>query len=69
MSKSVEEIVSIIEKKIMMTILTELPTPSCALKRQQNNWKIDQVKKTLSARLGHPGINSIDKQNDSIGAE
>ena len=52
-----------------MTILNELPTPSCALKRQQNNWKIDQVKKTLSARLGHPGINSIDKQNDSIGAE
>lgn len=61
--KSIEAIVSIIEKKIMLTLLQELPTPSCPRKRQQNDWKIDQVKKTLAARLGHPGITSIEKND------
>ena len=55
-SKSIEQIVSIIEKKIMFTLMEELPTPSCPRKRQQNEWKVDQVKKTLAARLGHPGM-------------
>mgnify|MGYP003334660558 FL=1 len=55
-TKSIEQIVSIIEKKIMFTLLEELPTPSCPRKRQQNEWKVDQVKKTLAARLGHPGM-------------
>lgn len=55
-TKSIEHIVSIIEKKIMYTLLEELPTPSCPRKRQQNEWKVDQVKKTLAARLGHPGM-------------
>ena len=54
--KSIEQIVSIIEKKIMFTLMEELPTPSCPRKRQQNEWKVDQVKKTLAARLGHPGM-------------
>ena len=55
-TKSIEQIVSIIEKKIMFTLMEELPTPSCPRKRQQNEWKVDQVKKTLAARLGHPGM-------------
>lgn len=55
-TKSIEQIVSIIEKKIMFTLMEELPTPSCPRKRQQNDWKVDQVKKTLAARLGHPGM-------------
>ena len=57
--KSIEAIVSMIEKKIMFTLMEELPAPTCPRKRQQNEWKIDQVKKTLAARLGHPamGIN------------
>lgn len=54
--KSIEQIVSIIEKKIMYTLMEELPDPSCPRKRDQNNWKKDQVKKTLAARLGHPGM-------------
>lgn len=54
--KSIEQIVSIIEKKIMFTLMEELPQPTCPRKRDQNNWKIDQVKKTLAARLGHPGL-------------
>ena len=59
--KSIESIVSIIEKKIMYTLMEELPVPSCPRKRQQNEWKIDQVKKTLAARLGHPGLSiSVD---------
>ena len=49
--KSIEQIVSIIEKQIMFTIMSELPTPSCPRKRDQNNWKIEQVKKILFERL------------------
>lgn len=48
-----------------MILMSELPAPSCPRKKQQNEWKINQVKKTLAARLGHPGINNIDTPNDS----
>jgi len=54
--KSIEQIVSIINKKIMMTLLEQLPTPSCQLKRQRNEWKIREVKKKLAEIL-----NSNDK--------
>lgn len=50
-SKSIEEIVSIIERKIAMMIIEQLPNPSCPRKRDQNNWKIEQVKITLAERL------------------
>lgn len=50
-SKSIEEIVSIIERKIAMMIIEQLPNPSCPRKRDQNNWKIEQVKQTLAERL------------------
>jgi hypothetical protein len=66
-SKSIEAIVGIIEKKILSVLLSELPSPSCPRKKQQNDWKIDQVKKTLAARLGHPGLNDI--RNDGIGTK
>jgi hypothetical protein len=50
-TKSIEEIVRIIEKKIAMMIIEQLPNPSCPRKRDHNNWKIVQVKKTLAERL------------------
>ena len=50
-SKSIEQIVSIIEKKIAMMLIEQLPNPSCPRKRDHNNWKIEQVKKTLAERL------------------
>lgn len=50
-TKSIEEIVSIIERKIAMMIIEQLPNPSCPRKRDQNNWKIEQVKITLADRL------------------
>ena len=50
-SKSIEEIVGIIERKIAMMIIEQLPNPSCPRKRDQNNWKIEQVKITLAERL------------------
>jgi len=50
-TKSIEQIVSMIENKIFLLILSELPTPSCPRKRDQNNWKIEQVKLTLAERL------------------
>ena len=50
-SKSIEEIVGILERKIAMMIIEQLPYPSCPRKRDQNNWKIEQVKITLAERL------------------
>jgi hypothetical protein len=50
-SKSIEEIVGIIERKIAMMIIEQLPNPSCPRKRDHNNWKIEQVKITLAERL------------------
>ena len=50
-SKSIEEIVKIIERKITMILIEQLPNPSCPRKRDHNNWKIEQVKKTLAERL------------------
>lgn len=49
--KSIAEIVSIIEKKILFVILEQLPTPSCPRKKQQNEWKIKQVKLRLAQKL------------------
>lgn len=57
-SKSIEEIVRIIESKIKMMLIEQLPNPSCPRKRDHNNWKIEQVKKTLAERL-----------NDTTGAK
>ena len=50
-TRSIEEIVSIIERKIAMMIIEQLPNPSCPRKRDHNNWKIEQVKQTLAERL------------------
>jgi hypothetical protein len=41
--------------------MQELPDPSCPLKKQQNEWKKNQVKETLSARLGFQS-KSIEKK-------
>lgn len=49
--KSIAEIVSIIERKILFVILEQLPTPSCPRKKQQNEWKIEQVKLRLAQKL------------------
>lgn len=49
--KSISEIVSIIERKILFIILEQLPTPSCPRKKQQNEWKIEQVKLRLAQKL------------------
>jgi hypothetical protein len=56
MSRSIIEIVNICEKKINMVILQELPEPDCPRKKEHNKWKIGEVKKELSARLGGLGI-------------
>jgi len=50
-NKSIEQVVSIIEKKIFMLLIEQLPNPDCPRKRDHNNWKIEQVKKTLALRL------------------
>lgn len=51
MEKSAEQIVADIEKKIFMHILTELPVPSCALKKAKRDWKVEQIKQQLSKKL------------------
>ncbi len=56
MSKTVIEIANICEKKINMIIMQELPDPTCPQKKQQNKWKIAEVKRELASRLGGLGI-------------
>ena len=51
MEKSAEQIVADIEKKIYMHILTELPVPSCALKKAKREWKVQVINKLLLERL------------------
>lgn len=59
MEKSIEQIVAEVEKKIVMLLLTELPVPTCALKKAKREWKIEQIKQQLSNKL----------TNDQKGAE
>jgi len=54
--KSIETVSKMIESKISMMLIELLPTPSCPRKKQHNDWKIEQVKKLLSRKLGHPGL-------------
>jgi hypothetical protein len=49
--KSAEQVADIINRKIAMLLLEQLPTPSCNLKKQQNEWKKEQVKKILIEKL------------------
>lgn len=58
MEKSAEQIVADIYKKIHMHILTELPVPSCALKKAKREWKVEVINKLL-----------LDKLNDQKGTK
>lgn len=49
--KSNEQIAETINKKITMLMLEQLPVPSCPLKRQQREWKIEEIKKMLIEKL------------------
>jgi hypothetical protein len=49
--KSIEKIASIINAKINMMLIEQLPTPSCPLKKQHNEWKKEEVKKSLTSLL------------------
>ena len=37
-------------------LISELPVPSCPLKKQQREWKVEQVKKTLANKLSPQGL-------------
>lgn len=56
MEKSIEQITGMIENKITMILISELPVPSCPLKKQQREWKVEQVKKALLNKLGSQGL-------------
>ena len=56
MDKSIEQISSMIEKKISLMLISELPVPSCPLKKQQREWKVEQIKKALANKFGNPGL-------------
>lgn len=49
--KSNEQIVTIIQKKIEMILMEQLPNPQCALKRQHNEWKKEQIRKAIAEKL------------------
>jgi len=60
-NKSVNDISNRIISKVSMLLLELMPTPSCPLKRQQNEWRksqvIDEVKKKLDEKY------NLDKTN------
>jgi len=56
MEKSVEQITRMIESKITMILISELPVPSCPLKKQQREWKVEQIKKSLANKFGNSGL-------------
>ena len=37
-------------------LISELPVPSCPLKKQQREWKVEQIKKSLANKLGSQGL-------------
>lgn len=55
MSKSIEQISSSIMRKVSMTIMQELPEPSCKNEKQHWRWRVEQVKKQVATEL-MPGI-------------
>jgi len=56
MEKSIEQITQMIDSKITMILISELPVPSCPLKKQQRDWKVEQIKKSLANKLGSQGL-------------
>ena len=56
MEKSIEQISTMIHSKISMIIISELPVPSCPLKKQQREWKVEQIKKELVNKLSPQGL-------------
>jgi len=56
MEKSIEQITQMIHSKVTMILISELPVPSCPLKKQQRDWKVEQVKKALANKFGNPGL-------------
>lgn len=37
-------------------LISELPVQSCPLKKQQREWKVEQVKKALANKLSTQGL-------------
>lgn len=37
-------------------LISELPVPSCPLKKQQREWKVEQIKKALANKLSPQGL-------------
>lgn len=56
MEKSIEQITQIVHSKILMILISELPIPTCPLKKQQREWKVEQVKKALANKLSTQGL-------------
>jgi hypothetical protein len=49
--RSIEYISVIISNKVKMMLIEMLPEPSCPRKKDQNNWKREQVINLLLERL------------------
>jgi len=56
MEKSIEQITQMLHSKISLILISELPVPSCPLKKQQRDWKVEQIKKSLANKLGVNGL-------------
>lgn len=55
---TIEEITDRVMKRLTMTLMELLPSPSCPLKRQQNEWKKEQVINEVKKRIDEKYFNN-----------
>lgn len=55
MTRSNEEIVKLINRKVNMLILELMPEPTCPQKRLKHRWEVEKVRKELAGRIWAEG--------------
>ena len=53
--KSVEQISAAVIKRVHLTLLHEMPEPSCPVAREQWRWRMEEVKKKVAMYL-YPNV-------------
>ena len=54
--KSNEQIVSTVLKRITLTLMQELPEPTCVLEKEKWKWKVQEIKQHVANELSHQGL-------------
>jgi hypothetical protein len=53
--KSTQDIATAVIKRVNLTLLNELPEPSCPVAREQWRWRMEEVKKKVAMYL-YPNV-------------